>query len=145
KGDPVRPKFLGARELDEPPVPKDFKDPEPKGGKLPTPDFSRKAKFAEWVTSPQNPYFVRAAANRIWAQFLGRGIVHPVDDLGEKNLPSHPDLLSALTDGLAEHRCDLKWLIRELVSSETYQLAGTGKGADALPKWFERARVRPLT
>jgi hypothetical protein len=143
KGDPVKPKFLGGPELAEPPVPKDFK--EPAGAKLPKPLFSRKAKLAEWVAAADNPYFARAAANRVWAQFMGRGIVHPVDDFTEKNEPSHPALLKALTDGLVAHKFDLKWLIREVVNSEAYQLAGTGPVADALPKWYERARVRPLS
>jgi hypothetical protein len=143
KGDPVKPKFLGGPELAEPPVPKDFK--EPAGAKLPKPLFSRKAKLAEWVASADNPYFARAAANRVWAQFMGRGIVHPVDDFTEKNEPTHPALLKAMTDGLIAHKFDLKWLVREVVNSEAYQLAATGPVTDALPKWFERARVRPLS
>ena len=49
------------------------------------------------MTAPDNPYFARAAVNRVWAQFMGRGLVHPVDDLGDKNAPSHPELLEALT------------------------------------------------
>jgi hypothetical protein len=76
---------------------------------------------------------------------MGRGLVHPVDDLGSKNAPSHPELLTKIADGLKGNRFDLKWLIRELVSSETYQLGATGPRTEALPQWFERARVRPLT
>jgi hypothetical protein len=143
KGDPVKPKFLGGPELAEPPVPKDFK--EPMGAKLPKPLFSRKAKLAAWAAAADNPYFAKAAANRVWAQFMGRGIVHPVDDFTAKNEPSHPALLKAMTDGLVANKFDLKWLIREVVNSEAYQLAATGPVTDALPKWFERARVRPLS
>src|SRR5581483_11092063 len=63
----------------------------------------------------------------------------------KKNNASHPALLDALTKHLIASKFDLKSLIRELVNSEAYQLAGTGTNAEALPRWFERARVRPLT
>jgi len=146
KGEPVKPKFLGGLELQEPAVPKDFKEPVAKGNTLPPkPAFSRKEKLVAWLTAPENPYFAKAVANRIWAQFMGRGLVHPVDDLSDKNKPSHPELLKAVTDDLVARKFDLKGLIREIVSSETYQLADTGSVADALPQWFDRARVRPLS
>jgi len=147
KGEPVKAKFLGGAELTEPALPKDFKEqPLPKdGGKLPMPAFSRKAKFAEWLAAADNPYLAKAAANRVWAQFMGRGIVHPIDDFNAENSPSHPILMKALADGFASHKFDLKWLIREIANSDAYQLAGTGAVTAALPKRFERARVRPLS
>jgi hypothetical protein len=146
KGEPVKPKFLGGTDLDEPPTPKDFKEPLPKNGeKMAKPKFSRKEKFASWATATENPYLARAAANRVWAQLMGRGIVHPVDDFTKENTPSHPELMKALADGFSAHKFDLKWLIREIANSEAYQLAGTGKVTDALPKFFERARVRALS
>ncbi|MCE9534313.1 MAG: DUF1549 and DUF1553 domain-containing protein, partial [Planctomycetes bacterium] len=146
KGEPIKPKFLGGTELAEPPTPKDAKPPEIKDGvKLPKPAFSRKEKIAAWVTARDNPFFARAVANRVWAQFMGRGLVHPVDDLGEKNQPRHPALLKALAEQILAHNFDLKWYIRELLNTETYQLASTGSSKEALPKWFERARIRPLS
>ena len=146
KGEPVRAKFLGGSMLEEPPLPAGFKEPELKSAKtLPKPAFSRKEKLAEWVTAPTNPYLARAVANRVWGQYLGRGLVHPVDDLSDKNEPSHPGLLQALTGQMAARQFDLKWFIRELVNSETYQLAATGPATEALPRWYERARVRPLS
>jgi hypothetical protein len=145
KGEPIRPKFLGGAVLDEPPLPKDFKEP-PSGAKtLPKPVFSRKAKLAEWASSPDNPYLAKGVANRVWAQFIGRGLGHPVEDLGEKSDISHPELLKALAAQMVAHKFDLKWYIRELVNSETYQLAAAGPGTDAMPKWHERGRVRPLS
>ena len=83
--------------------------------------------------------------DRVWAQYLGRGLVHPVDNMSESNLPSHPALLDALAQELAAHKFDLKWLVREIVSSQTYQLSGKGSVAEALPQWFEQARTRPLS
>ena len=146
KGEPVKPKFLGGNELQEPPVAKDAKNVQPKDGeKLPKPAFSRKEKIAAWVTAADNPYLAKAVANRVWAQFMGRGLVHPVDDIGEKNTPSNSDLLTILGEQMKAHRFDLKWYVRELVSSHTYQLACVGSSKNALPKYYDRARVRPLS
>ncbi len=146
KGEPIKPKFLGGPALEEPPLPKDFKEPDLRTAKtFPKPLFSRKEKLAAWLTAADNPWFARAAVNRVWSQFMGRGLVHPIDDLSEKNLPSHPELLRTLTEQFVRSKFDMKTLIREIVSSETYQLASTGPGIEAMPRWFERARVRPLT
>ncbi|HEY1188441.1 MAG TPA: DUF1549 and DUF1553 domain-containing protein [Gemmata sp.] len=146
KGAPVKPKFLGGAELAEPPTPKGFKEPAPKNGaKLPRPAFSRKEKLAAWVVAPENPYFARATVNRVWGQFMGRGLVHPIDDFTKDNPPSHPDLLQALAASFVAQKYDLKSLILEIVNSEAYQLSGAGPSKAALPEWFERGRVRPLT
>jgi hypothetical protein len=146
KGEPIKPKFLRGPALDEPALPKDSKEVKIDAGKPPPkPTFSRKEKLADWVVAADNPYFTRAAANRIWGQYMGRGLVHPVDDLSDKHTPSHPQLFDALVSGLKTHKFDTKWLIREIVNSATYQAAGTGDLKEALPHWFERARVRPLT
>jgi len=148
KGDPVKPRFLGnTADLKEPVMPKDFKEPAFKGKTLPPrPAFSRKEKLVDWVTSKDNPYFARAIANRVWSQFMGRGFVHPVDDLGnEGRKPTHPKLLDAIAKGIAERKFDLKWLIREITNSEAYQLSDAGPLKDAMPVMYERARVRPLS
>lgn len=146
KGEPVRPRFLGGTDLDEPMTAKPMKEPTPKSGELlPKPPFSRKERFAAWLASPENPYLARAAVNRVWAQFMGRGIVHPIDDFHADNTPSHPELLKQMTEQFRAHNFDLKWLIREIVSSQAYQLSDEGPGQEALPKRFDRARIRPLT
>ena len=74
----------------EPEAPKGFKEPDFKSKSEPKkPLFSRKEKLVAWVTSKENPYFARAVANRVWSQFMGRGFVHPVDDLSSpKNEPA---------------------------------------------------------
>jgi hypothetical protein len=147
KGEPVKPKFLDGEPVVEPELPKDVKDPRnfPAGKMPPKPKFSRKDELAEWITSPKNPYFSRAVANRIWGQFMGKGIVDPVDNLSDDNPASHPELLDALAKELVEHDFDLKWLIREIVNSRPYQLASSGQVENAKPDWFERARYRPLS
>jgi hypothetical protein len=147
KGEPVKPKFLSGALLEEPSLPADYKEPEFKSGtkSMPKPQFSRKEKLAQWATAPSNPFFAKAAVNRIWSQFMGRGIVHPVDNFGTDNKPTLPDLLDNLTEQFIAHQFDTKWLIREIVSSETYQLGSKGENKESLPKHFERARIRPLS
>ena len=147
KGEPVKPKFLSGDSLAEPELPEDFKeDRNFKSGQMPPkPKFSRKDALADWITSENNPYFARAAANRIWAQFMGKGIVHPVDNLSPENPPSHPELLDALTQSLIDHKFDLKWFVGEILNSKAYQLSASGTGHAAKPRWYERARYRPLS
>ncbi len=146
KAEPVKPKFLGGTELEEPELPKDFQEPKLKDKELPPkPLFSRREKIVEWITAKENPYLAKAAVNRIWAQFMGRGFVHPVDDFNSSNDPSLPELLKSLEQAFVAHHHDVKWLIREIVSSETYQAADVGPSEDAMPKFYERARVRPLS
>jgi len=81
----------------------------------------RREHLAEWLTSPQNPYFGRAITNRIWANFFGVGLVEPVDDLRLSNPASNEALLAALTKFLAEHNYELKPLMRVILQSATYQ------------------------
>ena len=146
KGVPVSPRFLQGAALDEPAAAEDTKEERFKSGQMPPlPKFSRKNAFAEWVTADDNPYFARAIANRVWAQFMGRGMVHPVDDMSAANDPSHPKLLDEIEKQLIDHNFDLRWYIRELVSSQTYQLSSFGDVTQERPRWFERARTRPLT
>lgn len=101
--------------------------------------------MAEWLTSPENPYFAKAAANRFWAQFMGRGLIHPVDNITPDSKASHPELLDALAKELIAHKFDLRWFFKEIILSDAYQRDSAGLGTDATPKWYERARVRPLS
>jgi hypothetical protein len=82
----------------------------------------RRPQLAEWMTSPDNPYFARNLANRVWAHFLGRGLIEPVDDIRATNPPTNPELLDALANDLTTHRFDLRHLIRTITASRIYQL-----------------------
>jgi hypothetical protein len=82
-------------------------------------------RLADWITSPKNPWFSRAIANRIWKHYLGRGIVEPVDDLRATNPPSNQALLDTLADRLAQEKYDLKKLIKAILNSRTYQESST--------------------
>ena len=78
-------------------------------------------QLAAWLTAPENPYFARNLANRIWANFFGRGLVEPVDDVRSTNPASNPQLLDALARSLRENGYDVKQFIRTLTASRTYQ------------------------
>ena len=75
----------------------------------------------EWMQSPQNPWFARAFVNRVWAGYFNRGIVEPPDHFTPANPPSHPQLLQWLADEFVENGYDMKWLHRQITSSQTYQ------------------------
>lgn len=77
--------------------------------------------LADWMI--RRPYFAEAAANRVWSWFFGRGLVEPVDDFRSTNPPTHPELLERLAEELRSHGHDLRYLIRTIVSSRTYQLS----------------------
>ena len=62
---------------------------------------TRRRQLAIWMASGDNPYLARAAVNRVWSELFGRGLVNPIDDLGEHNPPSHPELLQELSDYFA--------------------------------------------
>ena len=83
----------------------------------------RRAELARWLTSPDNPWFARHQANRVWAHFLGRGLVEPIDDVRATNPPSNPALLDALAQYLVDHRFDQRELIRAITASRVYQHA----------------------
>jgi mono/diheme cytochrome c family protein len=103
------------------------------------PKFSRREAFAEAATR-DNPLLARAFVNRMWATFLGRGLVHPADEMNARNAPSHPELLEWLARDFAGHGYDVRRLVRGLVLSRVYGL-GTG---DAAPEAFAGAVERPL-
>lgn len=81
----------------------------------------RREHLADWLVAPENPYFARAIVNRIWANFLGVGLVEAVDDMRKTNPASNERLLAAAAQYLVEHRFDLKELMRAILQSETYQ------------------------
>ncbi|HZT80895.1 MAG TPA: DUF1549 and DUF1553 domain-containing protein [Gemmataceae bacterium] len=101
--------------------------------------------LADWITSPENPYFAKAAVNRVWAYLLGTGLVEPVDDLNPTNLPSHPELLDELARQFAANKFDLKWLLRSITLSKAYQLTSAGGTAGEDRRLFARMPVRRLT
>jgi hypothetical protein len=105
-----------------------------------------RVKLAEWMTSPDNPYFARAMANWVWAQFFGKGIADPPDDLSRSNPPVHPELLDALARHFVEHKYDVRDLIRTVTNSEAYAMASTTvPGNEQDNRLFSHQMPRPLT
>jgi len=108
---------------------------------------SARMTLADWVTSKDNPYFARTAANRIWGHLFGIGIVDPVDDFSDSNPPSHPQVLDLLAQQLVAHDFDLKFLVRTITSSRTYQLTSSvrSENDDTAPRLFSRMAVKGMT
>ncbi|HZL90759.1 MAG TPA: DUF1549 domain-containing protein [Pirellulaceae bacterium] len=95
--------------------------------------------LADWLTSADNPRFARTVVNRYWGYLLGRGLVHPIDDLSTSNPPVFPSVLDSLTADFVAHKYDLKHLLRTIARSRVYQLAGDIEPAiDAEGKYFTR-------
>src|SRR5262249_62392104 len=68
-----------------------------------------------------NPYFARALVNRVWRNFLGRGLVEAEDDLRQTNPPTNPELLDALAKDFIKNGYNVKHLIKTIMNSATYQ------------------------
>ncbi len=83
----------------------------------------RRIVFANWLTSPENPMFSRTLVNRVWANFMGRGLVDPMDDLRATNPASNEELLAALSKDFVGHGYDVQRLIRTIMNSTLYQLS----------------------
>lgn len=81
----------------------------------------RREVLARWMTSPENPFFARMIANRIWAHYFGRGLVEPIDDMRTTNPATNEPLLDALAAHLVELKFDLKAFTRTLLNSRVYQ------------------------
>src|SRR5207249_5286421 len=81
----------------------------------------RRRYFADWMTAADNPYFAKALVNRVWRNFMGRGLVEAEDDLRETNPPSNRELFDALVKDFVAHQFDVKHLIRTVMNSAAYQ------------------------
>jgi hypothetical protein len=105
-----------------------------------------RATLAQWVTSPANPYYSRTAVNRTWAYFFGIGLVEPLDEIAGGAATGHTELLDTLAKEFADHQFDLKFLIRALTATQTYQLSSAAVGtAQDDPPLFDRMTLRSMT
>jgi hypothetical protein len=102
--------------------------------------------LAAWITRADNPFFARAAVNRVWAHFFGVGLIEPLESLGEDSAASHPELLDELARAFAASKFDLRFLTRAITASKAYGLSSevSAPGQDR-PRLFARAAVRGLT
>jgi hypothetical protein len=122
--------------------------PTPLDGKPLPPDATqdRREYFADWLTAPDNPYFARALANRVWRNFMGRGLVEAEDDLRQTNPPTNAELLDALAADFIKHKYDVKYLIRTVMNSAAYQRASRPLPANvADDRFYSHYLVRRLS
>jgi Protein of unknown function (DUF1553) len=121
--------------------------PRPLGVAEPVADngADRRVAMAAWLTSPENPYFARAITNRVWANFLGVGLVEAVDDIRETNPASNEKLLAAAARRLVDLKFDLRALMRDILQSETYQRTSAAlPGNKADTRFYSRYYPRRL-
>ncbi|MGL6095809.1 MAG: DUF1549 and DUF1553 domain-containing protein [Fimbriiglobus sp.] len=102
RGKPMPPKFLGGAAPDV-------------AGK------DRRVVLADWLASPQNPYFAKNLANVVWSQFFGIGIINEVDDVRISNPASNQELVDELGKRFTGYNYDFKKLVRDICTSKTYQ------------------------
>jgi hypothetical protein len=95
------------------------------------PKSSGRLQLAEWISHPDHPLTARVVVNRLWHYLMGTGLVRTVDNFGARGEPpSHPELLDYLAARLRDERGSLKAVVREIVLSRTYQMAGEGGSTD---------------
>ena len=124
------------------PIPPSFLD----GKQSTTPATKRRRALSEWMTARDNPYFCHAIVNRIWAHFMGKGFVEPLDGFGEEYPPSHPRLLDWLAEDFMIHGYDLRYLMRTVLNTKVYQRTSeTNKSNQYDDLYYSHAYVKPLT
>ena len=101
--------------------------------------------LVDWVSDRQHPMMAIAYVNRVWAHYFGSGVVEPSDDLNLANPPVNRELLDYLTVGFIEHGYDMRWLHREITSSDAYQRSWQSKSSGDLDRrQFARAALRRM-
>jgi hypothetical protein len=144
------PRLPGGKEVEIPTFEKGEEFASPAKDGLPgVPKFQPRKLLAEHLTSNENRRFARNAVNRFWFLMMGRGLVHPLDLLHGENPPSHPELLTLLTDQFIAHKYDVKYLLREIALAAAYQrgslLPDDIKATDVSPVSYRVALAKPLS
>jgi hypothetical protein len=112
----------------------------------PDPRGIRRRQLTIWLASRDNPYFARAAANRVWGHLFGRGLVEPVDAMDADNKPSHPELLEFLADHLIQLRFDLRRFYATLARTDAYGRSSAVGASERPPRdSFAAMSVKTLT
>ena len=105
----------------------------------------RREILAQWLTSPENTFFANNFANRIWAHFMGIGIIEPVDDVRISNPASNPELLDELGRRLVQYNYDFKQMVRDICNSQAYQRSTTNNQSNAHDELnFARSLIRRI-
>jgi hypothetical protein len=105
----------------------------------------RRRHLADWMTRPDNPLFAKAVVNRVWRNYMGRGLVEAEDDLRDTNPPTNPELLDALTKDFVAHGFDVRHLTRVILRSAAYQRSSRpAPGTEADDRFYSRYLTRRL-
>jgi len=105
--------------------------PKPFGGVAIEDPVDRRNGLVDWLKNKNNPALARNFVNRYWGYFFGRGLIHPIDDIRITNPASNPELLDALASDLTKNNYDIKHLLRTIMNSQVYQLAGESNPASS--------------
>ncbi|QEL13204.1 DUF1549 domain-containing protein [Limnoglobus roseus] len=126
RGQPMKPKFLGGAEPDV-------------AGK------DRRVVMADWLASPENPYFAKNLSNIVWAHFLGQGIINEVDDVRISNPASNQELLDEMGKRFTGYKYDFKKLVKDICTSAAYQRSTQSTPTNAGDtRNFARAAIRRI-
>lgn len=141
------PRMLALPPIEDPPKAEEPYKVKPEKNVRSVPVYSRRLQLAAAMTDPVNVAFRRNIANRLWAMMMGRGIVEPVDMSHGGNLPSNPELLDLLANELVEHDYDMRFLLRELALTRTYQRSSQHREGGEQPSddLFAVALLKPLS
>ncbi|MBC8355961.1 MAG: DUF1553 domain-containing protein [Planctomycetes bacterium] len=147
ESDETAPRVLELPPIEDPPLADEPYTVKPDKKVRSVPVYSRRLQLALAMTDSSNVAFRRNIVNRLWAMMMGRGIVEPVDMSHSGNPPSHPALLDLLAEEFHEHNYDVRYLLRELALTKTYQRSSLYKvGAENLADdRFAVALLKPLT
>jgi len=149
--DQTAPRMLDSSPITDPPIGEELYKVQPQKNVRSVPVYSRRLQLARSLTENTNAAFRLNIANRLWALMMGRGLVEPVDMWHAQNPPSHPELLNLLADSLLEHDYDVRYLLRELALTNTYQRSSKlheseTDNLDAADRVdFSVARLKPLS
>ncbi|MCC6509262.1 MAG: PSD1 domain-containing protein [Pirellulaceae bacterium] len=115
-----------------------------------SPTSSGRSELATSLTSTKHPLASRVMVNRVWLHLFGQGLVDSPDNFGLLGgAPSHVELLDYLTLRFIEHDWSLKWLVREICASGTYQLSSLPTAeqleVDPTAKYLSHRAVRRLS
>jgi hypothetical protein len=109
-------------------------------------DVDRRLELGKMIADPANPDLAKAFVNRMWGHLMGRGFVHPVDDFGPHNPPSHPELLDRLAAEFQKSKYDVKALVRWITSSQAYNLSSvTTRANEKDETLFSHMALKPMT
>ena len=142
----TQPRILDLSEIKDPDAEEEPYEVKPDSKNRGVPKYTRRLQLAPAMISSENSAFRQNIVNRIWAMYMGQGFVEPLDMFHEENAPTHPELLTSIADDFMAHKYDVKYLVKELVLTKTYQLESeVVQVGDAGRVLYLNASIKPLS